>query len=151
MFGQSKSSTPQNRIDSLIGADTRLDGDLTFSGGLRVDGEVHGSIRSDEAQPGTLVLVVSEQARSRAASRCHTRRSTAPSSAQSWPETRWNSSPMRVSQVTLNTVKSKFSWELLSTAVSCTRQTPRRRTLNWLQVADFAVSSLGYPLQENYP
>jgi cytoskeletal protein CcmA (bactofilin family) len=61
MFGQSKSSTPQNRIDSLIGAGTRLDGDLTFSGGLRVDGEVHGSISSDEAQPGT--LVVSEQAR----------------------------------------------------------------------------------------
>ncbi len=61
MFGQSKSSTPQNRIDSLIGAGTRLDGDLTFCGGLRVDGEVHGSISSDAAQPGT--LVVSEQAR----------------------------------------------------------------------------------------
>jgi cytoskeletal protein CcmA (bactofilin family) len=35
--------------------------------------------------------------------------------------------------------------------VSCTRQTPRRRNLNWLQVADFAVSSLRYPLQENHP
>jgi len=61
MFGQSKTSTPQNRIDSLIGTGTRVDGDLTFSGGLRVDGEVHGSISSAEAQPGT--LVISEQAR----------------------------------------------------------------------------------------
>ncbi|WP_291988774.1 polymer-forming cytoskeletal protein [Candidatus Accumulibacter sp. ACC007] len=61
MFGQSKSGAPQNRIDSLIGAGTRLDGNLTFSGGLRVDGEVCGSISSDQAQAGT--LVVSEQAR----------------------------------------------------------------------------------------
>lgn len=60
MFGRTKSNAVQNRIDSLIGAGTRLDGNLSFSGGLRVDGEVHGSITSDEAQPGT--LVISEQA-----------------------------------------------------------------------------------------
>lgn len=60
MFGRAKSNTVQSRIDSLIGAGTRLDGDLSFSGGLRIDGEVHGSITSDEAQPGT--LVISEQA-----------------------------------------------------------------------------------------
>ncbi|MCP5230139.1 polymer-forming cytoskeletal protein [Accumulibacter sp.] len=61
MFGSSRSGTPQNRIDSLVGTGTRVDGHLTFSGGLRVDGEVHGSISSDDAQPGT--LVISEQAR----------------------------------------------------------------------------------------
>lgn len=61
MFGRNKSNAPQNRIDSLIGVGTRLDGNLTFSGGLRVNGEVHGDISSDEAQPAT--LVISEQAR----------------------------------------------------------------------------------------
>ena len=61
MFCSSRSGTPQNRIDSLVGTGTRVDGNLTFSGGLRVDGEVHGSMSSDGAQPGT--LVISEQAR----------------------------------------------------------------------------------------
>jgi hypothetical protein len=99
MSGQSKSSsTVQHNIDSLIGTDTRLDGDPAFSGGLRVDGEVHGSISSDATK--------------------HSR-------APWWSATRWNSSPKRVSQVTLNTVKSKFSWELPSKTVSCIGQ-PRR-------------------------
>ena len=61
MFCSSRSGTPQNRIDSLVGTGTRVDGNLACSGGLRVDGEVHGSISSDDAQPGT--LVISEQAR----------------------------------------------------------------------------------------
>jgi len=33
-----KASKPQNRIDSLIGATTRIEGNVIFSGGLRVDG-----------------------------------------------------------------------------------------------------------------
>ena len=60
MFGK-KSSKPQGRIDSLIGAGTSLVGDVTFSGGLRVDGEVRGNVRSADGQPATLVL--SEHAR----------------------------------------------------------------------------------------
>jgi cytoskeletal protein CcmA (bactofilin family) len=60
MFGN-KSSKPQNRIDCLIGAGTVIDGDLTFDGGLRVDGHVHGNVLSAEGKPGTLVL--SEAAR----------------------------------------------------------------------------------------
>jgi len=60
MFGK-KPSKPQNRIDSLIGAGTVLTGDVTFSGGLRVDGEIHGNVRSSGDQPTT--LVISEQAR----------------------------------------------------------------------------------------
>ena len=54
-------SKPQNRIDSLIGSETRIDGDLSFSGGLRVDGRVCGNIREVEGQPSTLIL--SEQGR----------------------------------------------------------------------------------------
>lgn len=61
MFFKSKSSKPQNRIDSLIGSETRIDGDLSFSGGLRVDGRVCGNIREVEGQPSTLIL--SEQGR----------------------------------------------------------------------------------------
>lgn len=56
MFGVKKSSKPQNRIDSLIGAGTRVDGSVTFSGGLRVDGEVYGNIGCEKGQSGTLVI-----------------------------------------------------------------------------------------------
>jgi len=55
-----KASKPQNRIDSLIGAGTKIDGDVTFAGGLRVDGEVKGNVRATGEQGG--MLVVSEQA-----------------------------------------------------------------------------------------
>ena len=48
-------------VDSLIGAGTSLDGDVTFAGGLRVDGEIRGNVRGAEGQPAT--LVISEHAR----------------------------------------------------------------------------------------
>ncbi len=60
MFG-SGNSKPQNRIDSLIGAGTRIVGDVHFTGGLRVDGEIDGSIIATPGKPSTLVL--SEHAR----------------------------------------------------------------------------------------
>ena len=56
-----KKSPPQKRIDSLIGAGTIVDGDVTFSGGLRIDGVVHGKVATADNQAATLVL--SEQAR----------------------------------------------------------------------------------------
>jgi cytoskeletal protein CcmA (bactofilin family) len=59
MFG--KTSKPNSRIDSLIGAGTTIEGNVTFTGGLRIDGEVRGSVCASENQPGT--LVVSEHAR----------------------------------------------------------------------------------------
>ena len=59
MFG-TKGNKPQNRIDCLIGAGTRVEGNLIFSGGLRIDGNVRGSIVAEEGKPGT--LVVSESA-----------------------------------------------------------------------------------------
>jgi cytoskeletal protein CcmA (bactofilin family) len=56
-----KPSKPQNRIDTLIGAGTKIEGDVSFVGGLRVDGEIRGNVRSVDDQDGT--LVVSEHAR----------------------------------------------------------------------------------------
>ncbi len=56
-----RNSKPQNRIDSLVGAGTRIQGDVHFSGGLRVDGEIIGKVVADPDKSSTLVL--SEQAR----------------------------------------------------------------------------------------
>ena len=60
MFGK-KTAKVQNRIDSLIGAGTVIIGDVTFSGGLRVDGEIIGNVGSRDNLSAT--LVVSENAR----------------------------------------------------------------------------------------
>lgn len=59
MFGKRKVNP--GTIDCLIGAGTTIRGDVRFRGGLRVDGEVIGSVVSEDGQPG--MLVVSENAR----------------------------------------------------------------------------------------
>ncbi len=56
MFGSKVKSAPKNSIDSLIGAGTRVDGNIVFSGGLRIDGEVRGSISCENGLEGTLVI-----------------------------------------------------------------------------------------------
>jgi|SRR5687767_5637829 cytoskeletal protein CcmA (bactofilin family) len=56
MFGNKGNNKPQNRIDCLIGAGTTIEGDITFTGGLRVDGHVRGSVVATEGKAGTLVL-----------------------------------------------------------------------------------------------
>jgi cytoskeletal protein CcmA (bactofilin family) len=60
MFG-GKASKPQTRIDSLIGDGMTVDGNVIFSGGLRIDGRVKGNVLTSDDQPSTLVL--SERAR----------------------------------------------------------------------------------------
>ena len=55
MFGKS-SNKPQNRIDSLIGAGTKIEGNVSFSGGLRVDGEIKGNVVGVADQLSTLVV-----------------------------------------------------------------------------------------------
>jgi cytoskeletal protein CcmA (bactofilin family) len=51
-----KHSKPQNRIDTLIGAGTVIDGNVSFSGGMRIDGEVNGNVSAVAGMPSTLVL-----------------------------------------------------------------------------------------------
>ena len=54
MFGtKSKGSSA---IDSLIGASLQIEGNIRFSGGLRIDGSVKGEIASIAEQPSMLVL-----------------------------------------------------------------------------------------------
>lgn len=62
MFGKKTENKPQGRIDSLIGAGTRVEGSLYFTGGLRIDGEVKGSVQSAEGASSS-TLVLSEHAR----------------------------------------------------------------------------------------
>lgn len=61
MFSK-KSNKPMGRIDSLIGAGTKVEGDVTFEGGLRVDGEIRGNVVSASGEQHSS-LVVSEHAR----------------------------------------------------------------------------------------
>jgi len=60
MFGKTHSK-PQTQIDSLIGANATIGGDINFSGGLRIDGHVNGNVIATPGKPSTLVL--SEHAR----------------------------------------------------------------------------------------
>ncbi|MDK3025313.1 polymer-forming cytoskeletal protein [Cupriavidus taiwanensis] len=46
-------------IDTLIGEDTAIDGDLVFAGGLRLDGRVRGNVTAAPGKPS--MLVVSEK------------------------------------------------------------------------------------------
>ena len=57
MFGKKIKST----IDTLIGAATRVEGDIHFKGGLRIDGHVHGDVIAEAGATG--MLVISENAR----------------------------------------------------------------------------------------
>ena len=60
MFGFRKGKACAT-IDTIIGQHTRLEGDIRFSGGLHIDGQVRGNIR---AEPGSeAVLTVSEHGR----------------------------------------------------------------------------------------
>jgi cytoskeletal protein CcmA (bactofilin family) len=60
MFSKTPQKT-QNRIDSLIGAGTEVEGNVVFSGGLRVDGVIRGNVVAIGDQSST--LVISEHAR----------------------------------------------------------------------------------------
>ena len=55
MFNK-KHSKPQNRIDTLIGAGSVIQGNISFSGGMRIDGEVNGNVIAIPGKPSTLVL-----------------------------------------------------------------------------------------------
>jgi cytoskeletal protein CcmA (bactofilin family) len=53
MFAR-RQAKPDGRVDTLVGSGSRIDGDIRFTGGLRIDGTVSGNIVSQDS--GTLVL-----------------------------------------------------------------------------------------------
>lgn len=57
MFGRHAKDT----IESLIGRATRIEGDLHFRGGLRIDGQIIGNVIGEQGHPS--MLIISEQAR----------------------------------------------------------------------------------------
>ena len=62
MFGKNKnpkSNKPAVRIDALIGQQTHIKGDIEFSGGLRVDGQITGNVNAINDIDS--VLTLSEQ------------------------------------------------------------------------------------------
>ncbi len=56
-----KKSGVKATIDSLIGASTRMEGNVVFHGGLRIDGQVRGDVLAAGETPG--MLVIGEHAR----------------------------------------------------------------------------------------
>ena len=55
----SKQATSQKEIASLIGSGSTIVGDITFSGGLRIDGTVRGAVRCVDGEKAGM-LVISE-------------------------------------------------------------------------------------------
>jgi len=59
MLGKGKKGkTVSARVDTIVGQQTQVDGDLHFTGGLHVDGRVRGNVIAGEGS--TSVLTVSE-------------------------------------------------------------------------------------------
>jgi cytoskeletal protein CcmA (bactofilin family) len=51
-----KSNKIDSSIDTLIGADTRVEGNVYFSGGLRIDGAIRGNVTEPDDKPSTLII-----------------------------------------------------------------------------------------------
>ena len=64
MFGHKAKS----EMDSLVGISARIEGDLCFTGGLRIDGEVHGNVIAADGTEN--MLLISEHARIEGEVRC---------------------------------------------------------------------------------
>lgn len=56
-----KANKIDSRIDTLIGVDTVIEGNMVFSGGLRVDGTIRGNVNEQEGTQST--IIVSENGR----------------------------------------------------------------------------------------
>lgn len=64
MFGRNAKSA----IDTLVGISARIEGNLYFTGGLRIDGIVHGNVVAEPCESS--VLVISEHGRVDGEVRC---------------------------------------------------------------------------------
>ncbi|OQA33521.1 MAG: Polymer-forming cytoskeletal [Betaproteobacteria bacterium ADurb.Bin341] len=56
MFGKRGEGKPQFKTDSLIATGTRIEGNIRFSGGLRIEGEVKGNVEATGDSSSLLYL-----------------------------------------------------------------------------------------------
>lgn len=56
MWGNKKRPRQTAQIDSLIGQNTEINGDVIFSGGLHVDGIIRGSVIAEQGEDSVLTL-----------------------------------------------------------------------------------------------
>ena len=56
MWGPNKKPKQTAHIDSLIGQNTEIHGDVIFSGGLHVDGTIKGSVIAEKGEDSVLTL-----------------------------------------------------------------------------------------------
>ncbi len=56
MLGKTKKPKQSAKIDSLIGQNTEIRGDVVFSGGLHVDGKITGNVVCEEGSGSVLTL-----------------------------------------------------------------------------------------------
>jgi cytoskeletal protein CcmA (bactofilin family) len=55
-IGNNKVNKIDTKLDTLVGIDTVITGDIIFSGGLRVDGTIRGNVREQEGSESTIIL-----------------------------------------------------------------------------------------------
>jgi cytoskeletal protein CcmA (bactofilin family) len=55
-IGSKSSQKPCNTIDTLIGVKTEIEGDIRFTGGLRIDGKIRGNVTATGDASSTLIL-----------------------------------------------------------------------------------------------
>ncbi|MBF0218708.1 MAG: polymer-forming cytoskeletal protein [Gammaproteobacteria bacterium] len=60
MFAKQKKGAARVKVDTIIGAKGRIEGDLHFGGGLHLDGTIHGRVIAESLEAA---LSVSEQGR----------------------------------------------------------------------------------------
>lgn len=56
MFGNGKKQTKTAKIDTLVGQNTELTGDVYFSGGIHVDGIIKGNVIAESDSHSSLTL-----------------------------------------------------------------------------------------------
>lgn len=61
MFGNKSNRGDQTVVDTLIGAQVVIRGDLVFSGGLYIEGRIHGKVIAEDGSPA--VVTLAEQGR----------------------------------------------------------------------------------------
>ena len=57
MLGQGKKSkTASTKVDTIVGQQTRIEGDIHFSGGLHIDGRIKGGVIAESGSGSVLTI-----------------------------------------------------------------------------------------------